>query len=270
MTRWVLAALLLGSSALSAQSAVPAGQEVAEFVAAAREATSRYLDQDVALRDGYRRIGPDFPSMGEHWLNRALVMRADVDPARPPILEYITVEGRPVLAGVAYAKLVYAEAPVTPIPAPPTAWHYHSGSVDEESFIASHAARATPDSAPGARIAVLHAWIWTGNPDGLFATDNWALPWIRLGIDPPAGVPDSLTLMAALAAGGERYFSTMLRLTHHLDLHASNRVAGVLQKYADLLRAGGRTPADLGHAWPGLQSELRAACSACSLHPVIH
>lgn len=261
-------ALLLASPRLSAQSA-GARQDIADFVAATRAATSRYQDQRVALQDGYRRIGPDFPSMGEHWLNRTLVMRAEVDPARPPILEYILVNGQPVLAGVAFAKLVYGAAPESPIPAPPSAWHYHAGSVDEESFIASHAAQANTDSAVGPRIAVLHAWIWTENPAGLFATDNWALPWLRLGMNPPASgaKPDSLTLMAALAAGGEHYFSTLVRLQNGLSAEMAERIAAVLQNYSGRLRSGDRTAASFGSLWPELNHELRRVCPDCSLLP---
>jgi hypothetical protein len=264
-------ALLLASPRLCAQSA-GVRQDIADFVAATRAATSRYQDQRVALQDGYRRIGPDFPSMGEHWLNRTLVMRAEVDPARPPILEYILVNGQPVLAGVAFAKLVYGAAPESPIPAPPSAWHYHAGSVDEESFIASHAAQTNTDSAVGPRIAVLHAWIWTENPAGLFATDNWALPWLRLDMDPPASgaKPDSLTLMAALAAGGEHYFSTMLRLRYFLDPSAADRVAEILRTYAAWLRTGQRTPEELAQAWPAMEKDLQSVCSMCSLKAPRH
>lgn len=258
--------LFVGAQAAVAQS-VPSGDEVDAFVVRVRESTARYRDQREALKDGYRRIGPDFPSMGEHWLNRAIVMRGVVDPLRPPILEYITVDGRPVLAGVAYAQLAYGNAPASAVPAPSSAWHYHAGSVDEESFIASHAAGGATDLTQGPRIAVLHAWLWADNPAGLFATDNWMLPWLRLGATPPAegARPDSVTLMAALAAGGEHYFTTLLRLQNELDAAGSEQVAGILTTYAARLRAGPRTPSGLGNAWPALQSELRAVCPGCSL-----
>ena len=268
---YAVAACALGAQPAWAQSA-PHGAEVDTFVARARQSTLRYQDQGEALKDGYRRIGPDFPSMGEHWVNRAILMQGGIDPLRPPILEYITTGGRPVLAGVAYASLVYGPAPESAIPAPPSAWHYHAGSVDEESFIASHAAGGVTDTTPGPRIAVLHAWLWADNPAGLFATDNWALPWLRLDTSPPAGGAraDSVTLMVALAAGGEHYFTTMLRLRDGLDAEATDRIARILGRYADRLRAdrlraGRLTPSELAVAWSGLDSELRRVCGDCSL-----
>ena len=263
---YAVAACALGAQPGWAQSA-PRSADVDTFVARVRQSTLRYQDQGEALKDGYRRIGPDFPSMGEHWVNRAIIMQGGVDPLRPPILEYITSGGRAVLAGVAYASLVYGPALPSAIPAPPGAWHYHAGSVDEESFIASHAAGGAVDTTPGPRIAVLHAWLWAENPAGLFATDNWALPWLRLGISPPAGGAgaDSVTLMAALAAGGEHYFTTMLRLRGGLDAEATDRIAGIFSQYAERLRAGRLTPSELAIAWSGMDAELRRVCGACSL-----
>jgi hypothetical protein len=237
------------------------------FAAEVRASTARYQDQGEAVKDGYRKIGPDFPSMGEHWLNRAIVMQGEIDPRRPPILEYITVNGRPVLAGVAYARLAYGEPPVTRIPAPRSAWHYHAGSVDEESFIASHAAHGAADTSRGPRIAVLHAWLWADNPAGLFATDNWALPWLRLGVDPPVPSPgpDSLTMMVALAAGGEHYFTTLLRVQHHLDEPTTARVAALLTSHAERLRSGEAQVGSLGAGWGILQRELGEVCGQCEM-----
>jgi hypothetical protein len=277
----IVLALMQAPVSLVAQSA-PVEDEVSRFVLATREATARYQDQQAALRDGYRRIGPDFPSMGEHWINRAVIMRGEVDPLRPPILEYIVVAGKPVLAGVAYAKLVYAGEPSSPIPAPGSAWHYHAGSVDEESFILGHAGgNDGSDSNQGPRIAVLHAWIWQENPAGLFATDNWALPWIRLGlVSPPASATSSPAALAAtLAAGGEHYFVTLLRVRHRLAEAQSSAVAAILRRRADQLRrrielATGQSQQvlqdELTALWEETESELVNTCSVCFLRQVGH
>jgi hypothetical protein len=264
----IAAMAFLASLAQAGSGPVP---RVEVFAADVRASTARYQDQRQAVKDGYRKIGPDFPSMGEHWLNRAIVMQGEIDPQRPPILEYITVNGRPVLAGVAYARLAYGDPPVTTIPAPGNAWHYHAGSVDEESFIASHAAHGVADTARGPRIAVLHAWLWLENPAGLFATDNWALPWLRLGVEPPmpGPGPDSLTMMAALAAGGEHYFTTLLRVQHHLDESTSAKVAALLKSHAAQLRSREDLGAALGAGWGGLVGDLRAVCAVCEM-PMQH
>ena len=269
--RPMLALMLLVAPVPCLAQSIPSG-DLEVFVTGVRASTARYQDQAVALHEGYRRIGPDFPSMGEHWLNRAIVMRGVIDPLRPPILEYITVNGRPVLAGVAYAQLAYDETPDSPIPAPSSAWHYHAGSVDEESFIASHAQGGASDSSRGPRIAVLHAWLWVENPAGLFATDNWLLPWLRLEVQPPMARPgpDSLTMMAALAGGGEQYFSTLIRLRHGLGPEATERVRVLLEKYSSLLGPGRRSPGELGQAWRDLELELGEVCSGCSLASHAH
>lgn len=272
----ILLALALPGLEAAAQSG-GAADDVAKFTAEVRAATERYRDQSVAAADGYRRIGPDFPSMGEHWLSVSIAVHAEVDPLHPPILEYVTVAGKPVLAGVAYTQLVRGVLPQSPIPAPGSAWHFHQGSVDEESFVLSHAAGqlATGDSA-GPRIGVLHAWLWLDNPAGLFATDNWALPWRRMEMAPPEwighGAPEDLA--AALAAGGERYFTTLLRYREHLVPEQGNRVSSVLQAYAREIRAllesqrARREPAGAGAlsaAWWSLEAELRTICASCSL-----
>jgi hypothetical protein len=267
--------------ALSSVGAPLAGQE--EFIVSVRAATARYRDQAAAIADGYRRIGPDFPSMGEHWLSIPIVVRGEVDPLHPPILEYVTVNGEPVLAGVAYTHLVRGGPPLTLLPAPPGAWHFHEGTVDEESFILSHAnpSAAVPADSGHPRIGVLHAWLWLENPAGLFATDNWALPWHRLGIPPPkwVGAFSPAGLAAALASGGVAYFVTLLRLRHHLTIEQSNKIAEVLERHAHalrvLLQAGnaGREPrleAELAGAWSAAEADLRSICSSCSLSKSEH
>jgi hypothetical protein len=275
--------LVLGGAPASAgQTTSVSAEPVGVFVASARAATERYRDQAAAVADGYRRIGPDFPSMGEHWLSLALAVRPNVDPLHPPILEYITVAGRPILAGVAYTQLVHGDLSPTPIPAPGEAWHYHQGTVDEESFILSHAGRTIPAGDPGLpRVGVLHAWLWLENPAGVFATDNWALPWYRLGLAAPAWSSGASpgAFAAALAGGGEHYFATLLRLREHLTAAQNARVAGVLERHAREVRmllltdAHGTLPGlevELGRAWSGVETDLNAVCSSCALSEPEH
>ena len=71
----------------------PAAAE--DLMRTVREATAKYHDHDVAVADGYRRIGGDFPAMGEHWIQIGLLFGGRRDPARPEFLTYVTVAGRP-------------------------------------------------------------------------------------------------------------------------------------------------------------------------------
>jgi len=239
------------------------------FVQAVRDATRRYAERATAANDGYRKIGPDFPSMGEHWISVPLVVSGTVDLLHPPILEYATLGGHPTLVGVAYAQLVRDGPPTTLLPAGPEAWHYHAGTVDVESFILGHAQAPTPPPGAGPRIAVLHAWVWLENPAGLFATNNWALPYARLGLAAPArdAEPSEATLAAALASGGESYLSTLIRMRHRPSSADSARIDSILTSHAAAIRntlARGDDPSrglQLTTAWQTLRAALDTACA---------
>jgi len=243
---------------------------VASFATAVREATARYQDQATAIGDGYRRIGPDFPSMGEHWVSIPLVVSGTIDPEHPPILEYATLRGRPTLVGVAYTQLLSAGSPAALVPASPDDWHYHAGTVDEESFILGHAGtdHEHPESG-GPRIAVLHAWVWADNPAGFFATDNWALPYLRLGLPVPLMVgPTPASFALALAAGGEAYFRTLLQLRHHPSPEQARAIQDLLARQAAAIReevASGRPPEaeELTRLWVRLERSIRESCPSC-------
>jgi len=266
----IVMALTVVASRLRAQSAPPGDDTVvARFATAVREATARYRDQAAAIADGYRRIGPDFPSMGEHWISIPLIVSGTVDPLRPPILEYAPLHGRPTLVGVAYTQLLRSGRPTAPLPASPDDWHYHAGTVDEESFILGHAAGHAHLESEGPRIAVLHAWVWADNPAGFFATDNWALPYLRLGLPVPRRVgPTPVSFALALAAGGEGYFRTLLQLRHHPSPEQAGAIQDLLARQAAAIGAAvasGRPPeaGELTRLWVELERSIRAACPSC-------
>jgi hypothetical protein len=225
MRRFVATGLVLGTvaSGLAAQ---------ADLVATARAGTARYQDLARAIEDGYRAVGPDFPGMGEHYVNMGLLLTGVVDPARPPVLEYATIDGRPTLVGVAYAALVTDSAPLPRLPVPAGAWHTHAGSVDEESFVLSHAG---VHAAHGPRLAVAHAWIWLDNPAGRYETDNWGLPCARLGFVAPAGLSADAGRALALAAGATAYFGTLVKIVGRPDSAEQGRLREVLQRAADTI-----------------------------------
>lgn len=182
--RRIAVLLVVGAVRLASAQSVQSGDATARMLFAAREGTARYRSIDSAIADGFKRVGVEFPAMGEHWVNLARVLENRFDPARPAVLTYITQSGRRRLAGVAYTSLL-AEGERPPTSAAPQAyWHEHNGSVAEESLPLHHAAGMATDAGPGApRLSILHAWAWLSNPAGPFVTDNWALPLVRLGID---------------------------------------------------------------------------------------
>jgi len=199
-----------------------------DFVAAARAATTKYASQEAAIADGFRRVGTDFPAMGEHWVNLPLVMADTFAPNKPSVLTYITVGGVPRLAGVAYTKLLSPnEQPPDFAPARGQ-WHEHNGSIVEESFLAGH---EKIGAAGDLRLAILHAWIWIGNPDGLFVTDNWSLPFARLGLSAPNGKARDAARAATLATGAADYYREALDEALTPSADERSRVDAILDNY---------------------------------------
>lgn len=231
-----------------------------EFVRLVREATERYRDRSRAVADGYRPIGPDFPGMGEHWISVPLLLKGEVDPARPPILEYATLGNEVTLVGAAFAVLLKdgEQPPSSGIPVGPDEWHYHSGTVSEESFVASHSP-GKHHHASGPAIAVLHVWAWFDNPDGPFATDNWALPFARLELAVPDSAPGSDAWHAvALAAGGERYYSAYLAASGGAppDSATRDRLRSTASVLRDLFARDGAKLDVAAQQWKALQHDV--------------
>jgi hypothetical protein len=60
-------------------------------------------------------------------------------------------------------------------------------------------------------LAMLHAWVWVPNPEGVFAADNWAIPFLRLGLEAPRQGGASAGKALALLSGGDAYVLRMVR-----------------------------------------------------------
>lgn len=179
------------------------------FVSAARAATERYHDRAAAIADGFRLLGPDFPAMGEHWVHPGRMVNGTLDVARPQALSYAMIHGGPVLTGVIYAKPLHGDEAPPDFPVPGYPWHDHVGAIDEESVLLHHV--PSGDAAgSGVRLAMLHAWVWTNNPDGVFAPDNWALPFLRLELDVPPRIPVAAARALSLNSG-DGYYRMLFR-----------------------------------------------------------
>jgi len=189
-------------------AAAPA-RDTAEFARRARAATERYHDRDAAAADGYRLIGGDFPGMGEHWIQTDLVFDGAYDPERPEFLAYVAIDGTPRLIGVAYAvPLLEGEQPPEE-PAGREAWHAHTGSLDDETLAPHHHHSSHAEHGP--RLAMVHAWVWLDNPEGMFAADNWSIPFLRLGLDPPREAAPAAGKALSLLSGSGAYVERVVR-----------------------------------------------------------
>jgi hypothetical protein len=250
-----------------AQQVVPqTDAAIDSLLGIARRASETFSDRSAAIAAGYHRVGMDFPSMGEHWVNPALVLDERFDVARPAILTYTLVQGHPLLLGVVYA------IPLAPGEEPPTAfgpgatWHEHNGSLEEESLLPEH--HSMPSSASGTRLAILHAWVRAPNPEGVFAAENWALPFLRVGLDVPSGFPKGAARAISLLSGGERYFRELAGESSNAVVSAAlERCVDVARKVVSRAQARGQAldPADLEEldgAWKAAVLEVQRAAGA--------
>jgi hypothetical protein len=233
----VLLPFLLVARPLAAQPAADTSDPAAveRFLAEAREGTARYRSQQAAVEDGFRRVGVDFPAMGEHWVSLGRAMSGDFVAGRPAMLTYVRVGGVPTLVGVGYIALLDSGERLPPFPPANGFWHEHNGSVAEESLPFRHHGGA-PSASSGVRVSVLHAWIWAENPAGIFVTDNWTLPFVRLGVSASPDVSRDARHALSLSLDGEEYYASTMRAALTLSAGEANRVEGVIARYRSLAR----------------------------------
>lgn len=230
IVRAALVALLMQATSATthlqcAQSASTMG--VDEFVSCARTGTEKYKDHRTAVLDGYRQIGRDFPAMGEHWIRATLVFDGRFEAHRPEVLNYVLVDGKRELFGVGYAVPLLPGEVAPPSPAGPSAWHDHSRTIEDETVLPHHHQHG---SAGGeARLAMLHAWIWSPNPSGMFAADNWALPLLRLKLLPGDAAP-AVAKALALAGGGRAYFEMAIHAAGQLSAAEQGVVTAAIDR----------------------------------------
>jgi len=246
--------------ALLAALQAPADTALANFVARARAGTVALRSPEAARLAGYHPVGPDFPGMGRHWIHTALILRPTADPAQPPVLEYAELNGTTTLVGVAYAVLVNGDTAPASLPVPAAAWHFHQGTVDEESFLRSHAGADHVMPGPRPRLAVVHAWIWLDNPDGLLATDNWALPYARLGLRVPEHGSRAAARALALAAGdgGRMYLEALIHAVGQPSDSEIGAVATVVRRHQAEARQQASNMKALDACWWALWDDVRA------------
>lgn len=158
-----------------------------------RRATERFRDHAIAVAEGYVHVGGDGPLMGEHWVRPDLTDRP-FDITEPSTLQYFDVNGTRVLTGVAYT--VY-RSPDQPLPegfvGEADEWHVHnllttSMAVTEERPLVRWITNRriekgrTQWSRDRPELTMVHAWVWLENPDGVFAQDHRAIPYLRAGL----------------------------------------------------------------------------------------
>ena len=198
-----------GHAAHTAASGSASTGELLAFVSAARAGAERYGNRNDAIAAGFRPLGRDFPSMGEHWVNPGKVIAGRFDLADPAMLIYATIDGKPVLLGVVFAIPLEAGQPLPPLPGGLQAWHEHNGTVDEESFLPEHGGGHSPTRLAGTRLAILHVWTLLPNPAGYLAAENWSLPFARLHLAAPATIPEPAARALSLVSGSGDFYANL-------------------------------------------------------------
>lgn len=232
--------------------------------------TSRYTDRRTAIADGYRRIGSDFPSMGEHWLHAGVLIAQRVAAGRPTILTYASIDGTPTLLGVGFVVTTRGDSLAEGAPGWPDRWHEHSGLLSDESGAGT--ARGAPSTSE-TKVWVLHIWTALANPAGRYESDNWALPFLRAGLPVPTHLDADIGRALAFAVGGgDEFFRRVLTdagLRHGSNTAAVDAAIARARTGAELAIADARSAATVSS--PVDLSALRAVWSdfGASLRTVI-
>jgi hypothetical protein len=233
------------------------GTDVEAFVIQVEELNRRFEDVGVAIAEGYRKIGPDFPGMGEHWIHPSRVIAGTLDPRIPAVLTYAPVGVERQLIGFAYTRVLAPGAGPPELPFPAAAWHDHSGEVDEESLLLSGPASMHPIE-NGYRLSMVHIWKPLKNQDGILAQNNWALPFLRAGLPIPLRVSSEAARALSLAGVGMPFYEQLLRDGIGLEEDALQAAMTAFAEGSDSARAWRQRQDQRGKVSTAALEELEA------------
>jgi hypothetical protein len=233
-----LFAVLLAASMQQGQDSV---------IGYAKQALNPLTDSASLHKAGYFAIGfggavKDLsPFQGQHWLAvRQFLTNQPLTLEKPTFMMYLPVRDTLIPIGVAYTLRVVANTPApTTIGGIAADWHVHvicRGIPGEGQVIADGVEDCLSrggDPGPN-QITMVHAWT-VPNPDGPYAHDNPALPFIATGLKPPPNFMRDERLFAI--AVGESY-GARLRTAAYIERYTAT--AGRASKI-DSLRAAMRS-----------------------------
>jgi hypothetical protein len=226
----VVGSTLLAALGASYGPAANAQQRAAAVVSRATEAIAPFRDSLALHKAGYFAIGfgggvKDLtPFQGQHWIQAAkFLANAPVDISQPNFMMYLPLGDSLVPIGVAYTRREPTDSALTTdLAGTPAEWHTHifcrgapgEGNVLADGIEDCKARSGTP--APN-QVVMVHTWT-IPNPDGPFAHDNPALPFVATGLKPPThATRDDRLLGVAL---GESYGARLVA-AHHIDRELS-------------------------------------------------
>jgi len=184
------------------------------------------------------------PFQGQHWLSLPRIAgmamtNSPVDIDSPTFMMYLPINGKLIPVGVAYTKRIGGQmAAPTTFGGMPAMWHTHMfcrNVPGEGQVLADGLDDCTDRGGQPTRnqIAMIHTWT-IPNPDGPFAHDNPSLPFVAVGLKPPAHPTRDDRLFGV--ALGETY-GAKLPEAHRIDheAQAAGTIA-VLQTHRSALR----------------------------------
>jgi hypothetical protein len=165
-------------------------------LAHARRVAAAYADTAAVRAQGFGpfeigRLTDLTPFQGQHWLHRWRIFSGSGDLDAPSFVMFVPIGGRWRLAGLAYSRRVSpGTAPPDRLAGTPAPWHLHQPCIvvpGEGEALADGAddCRARGGAPRPPAIAMVHAWTGVPNPEGPFAHDNVALPFLATGLEPP-------------------------------------------------------------------------------------
>ena len=202
-----------------------------ELIETIRSATETFKDPKNARDAGYRPMGPDMPNMGVHWINTGLAVQRTIDIKKPSTLTYLPVDGELKLTGVAYTTPVKAGEKAPELPIEIMKWHYHSGNLEKEAH-GVHNGHMQQDPEIEMNLAMVHAWVWSVNPDGIFSADNWGLSFERFGLKPPRNSNPNLSKALFIASGNVDYYLKFIELSIEPNIFDEKEIRPIVLEYS--------------------------------------
>ncbi len=167
----------------------------------------RFKDSGIAIEEGYVHYdGYDTFSMGEHWYKKEVYESYTCNGSQPSHLQYLNIDGKRTLIGTGYICLpeVY-EREKNKMFGENIVWHTHgpawcllpNGSTEDYRDLADALPnklttldwRAICKSEGGIpatqNVRMLHTWNWIPAPNGKYAHENFAIPFLRVGLPLP-------------------------------------------------------------------------------------
>lgn len=249
--------------------ALPSVPDLEAFLAQVHRAVATLGTVEEAIAAGYRRIGPEFPGMGQHWVHPGLVVAGRIDPARPPVLAFARFGSDSRLVAVAFTMPLAAHESPPDYPVGADVWHDHTGFVDAEALLISHPTSSHSHNA-ASRLAMFHAWIGVENRDGVTAQNNWDLPFVQLGLTPPRQPSMTAAHAVALLTAGVDYYERLYTVAAGLSSREVATIRPLLSDAHDRveqwrLTRDDSTVHELELIWSELWQQLQSALPAARL-----